>query len=595
MTSNVQSMTMSQTQKRRFVLNLIVCYLLFLLPCYADVDAGTDTIIPDQPLRDGDYLDSANKIFRLQFFSPGTSKSKYVGIFYNVWGFGKDKPVWVANRNTPTPNLFAMLMIDSSDGLLKISYRGGNAIVSTAAPSASNTSATILDNGNLVLRGLNGDGSINRTLWQSFDYPTDTLLPGMKLGINFRTGHKWSLSSWVSNEVPSSGSLTLGGDPNGAIQLIKWWQGNVYWKSGVWEKGRFNNTFYLTQYTDINFSYISNENEKYLTYSVKGNISLAKISIDSNGKIEITRDSLSFGFYECSLSGILEQGCVMEFSPKCRKSNIQFRGRRGVTICNGCGHDENQKLSLFDCEAKCRQNCSCIAFASVYSNGTGCEIFNKDLFFWPSVTSESVVYFLDTGRATKWWIWLIASAGGALLVLSIMCCLIRRNFKRKGENLLKTKAWELWFEERAMELMDLTLELLPCGFGIGIYPADSCPDTSAIRSAARTPLGGSSGLPIEDRINKTNLTSNSFHQIAPTQKTEIIRCINIALLCVQDDATDRPSMTDAISILANESLQLPEPKQPAFFIETTTREAEQETDSEKGCTNDLSISVMRGR
>lgn len=25
--------------------------------------------------------------------------------------------------------------------------------------------------------------------------------------------------------------------------------------------------------------------------------------------------------------------------------------------------------------------------------------------------------------------------------------------------------------------------LLPCGFGIGIYPAYSCPDTSAIRSA----------------------------------------------------------------------------------------------------------------
>lgn len=30
--------------------------------------------------------------------------------------------------------------------------------------------------------------------------------------------------------------------------------------------------------------------------------------------------------------------------------------------------------------------------------------------------------------------------------------------------------------------------LLPCGFGIGIYPADSCPDTSAIRSALAMPI-----------------------------------------------------------------------------------------------------------
>lgn len=30
--------------------------------------------------------------------------------------------------------------------------------------------------------------------------------------------------------------------------------------------------------------------------------------------------------------------------------------------------------------------------------------------------------------------------------------------------------------------------LLPCGFGIGIYPAYSCPDTSAIRSALAMPI-----------------------------------------------------------------------------------------------------------
>ncbi|KAI9186388.1 hypothetical protein LWI28_016758 [Acer negundo] len=39
-------------------------------------------------------------------------------------------------------------------------------------------------------------------MWQSFDHPTDTLLPGMKLGRNFVTGLDKNLSSWKSIEDP---------------------------------------------------------------------------------------------------------------------------------------------------------------------------------------------------------------------------------------------------------------------------------------------------------------------------------------------------------------------------------------------------------
>ncbi|KAJ0075925.1 hypothetical protein Patl1_34168 [Pistacia atlantica] len=46
-------------------------------------------------------------------------------------------------------------------------------------------------------------------MWQSFDYPSDTLLPGMKLGINLQTGHKWFLQSWISDKSPAQGSFSL--------------------------------------------------------------------------------------------------------------------------------------------------------------------------------------------------------------------------------------------------------------------------------------------------------------------------------------------------------------------------------------------------
>ncbi|GKE54463.1 G-type lectin S-receptor-like serine/threonine-protein kinase CES101, partial [Tanacetum coccineum] len=62
----------------------------------------------------------------------------------------------------------------------------------------------------------------------SFDYPTDTLLPGMKLEINFKSGHRWSLSSWASDQLLTPGSFSLTVDPNGTGQLIILGHGNIH-------------------------------------------------------------------------------------------------------------------------------------------------------------------------------------------------------------------------------------------------------------------------------------------------------------------------------------------------------------------------------
>ncbi|KAH1035668.1 hypothetical protein GYH30_055590, partial [Glycine max] len=47
---------------------------------------------------------------------------------------------------------------------------------------------------------------------------------------------------------------------------------------------------------------------------------------------------------------------------------------------------------------------------------------------------------------------------------------------------------------------------------------------------------------------------------------EVLRCIHIGLLCVQEILNDRPTMTMVISYLNNHSLELPSPQQPAFFL-----------------------------
>ncbi|XP_028954061.2 cysteine-rich receptor-like protein kinase 10 isoform X2 [Malus domestica] len=48
-------------------------------------------------------------------------------------------------------------------------------------------------------------------------------------------------------------------------------------------------------------------------------------------------------------------------------------------------------------------------------------------------------------------------------------------------------------------------------------------------------------------------------------RTEVIRCIHISLLCVQEDPADRPTMQSVILMLNSYSLTLPLPQQPVFF------------------------------
>ncbi|KAK4590137.1 hypothetical protein RGQ29_020620 [Quercus rubra] len=50
--------------------------------------------------------------------------------------------------------------------------------------------------------------------------------------------------------------------------------------------------------------------------------------------------------------------------------------------------------------------------------------------------------------------------------------------------------------------------------------------------------------------------------------TEMMRCIKIGLLCVQENASDRPSMTSVVPMLNGNLDPIPTPKQPASFMQS---------------------------
>ncbi|XP_060184108.1 G-type lectin S-receptor-like serine/threonine-protein kinase LECRK3 [Lycium barbarum] len=94
-----------------------------------------------------------------------------VGI--SMAGMPKKIAVWTANRDSPAVPSSAVLVL-TNDGRLIVKV--GEKDIPVINPSQAIASASMLDTGNFVL--YNSDHSI---IWQSFDYPTNTLLPGQNM------------------------------------------------------------------------------------------------------------------------------------------------------------------------------------------------------------------------------------------------------------------------------------------------------------------------------------------------------------------------------------------------------------------------------
>ncbi|KAK7388339.1 hypothetical protein VNO78_23154 [Psophocarpus tetragonolobus] len=77
---------------------------------------------------------------------------------------------------------------------------------------------------------------------------------------------------------------------------------------------------------------------------------------------------------------------------------------------------------------------------------------------------------------------------------------------------------------------------------------------------------------------------------------KIMRCMHVALLCVEENSADRPSMLEVDSLLKNEGAAIDTPKMPAFSV--TKREDDEET-SRSGIKlysiNDVTISQLAPR
>ena len=346
---------------RKLILGLLCLLLFYLGPSSSQLPT---TLVQGQELVFLTELYSASGKFKIGFIDL-TGGPGYIGIWYNDNRFRENNTLWVANRDNPVFNARSLTIDDNGD--LKIRYNGDRSFVLYSGHEASNVSAVLLNTGNFVLSEI----SSGRQLWQSFDYPSHVLLPGMKLGVDRKTGQRWNLTSWRSQEVPASGNFTFGLHPNRTDQLVILLHGDIYWTSGYVNVN--SSSFRLTN-SNYSFDYTSNENETYFSYSAAADIYSPQLSINYLGVLSDDRGAI----VNCSSdSSYLNEGCVAKVNLQCRSLNETFSRVFGSWHDDGFKFNEGDNLTLMDCKAKCLNNCSCVAYASTNEeNQTGCEIWS---------------------------------------------------------------------------------------------------------------------------------------------------------------------------------------------------------------------------
>ena len=317
--------------------------------------------------------------------------------------------VWTAHRNDPPISIDTRLVLNNSGWLLLIGPGDQVKPISNASEPAS--SASMLDSGNFVLYR-----SSSRILWQSFDYPTDTILVGQSLRVNT------VLISSASRINHSTGGFTLVMHFDGLlanVPMIRTTTGNdIYWHSDTAGQGYNVSTnlgddgrIYMLNSTGFNIKNLTDgrhPRDPSVTYRVTLDVDgiFRLYSHDFSSNSGSTTTILWEPFKDgcmvkglCGLNGFCTlmdteavcscppgfifvdpdypfRGCGRNFTrPSCarnKKENIRYSM---LSLENTAWLDEPYAFYMSMTKDECRESClqDCYCEAALYSN----EICNK--------------------------------------------------------------------------------------------------------------------------------------------------------------------------------------------------------------------------
>nr|POE76396.1 g-type lectin s-receptor-like serine/threonine-protein kinase [Quercus suber] len=651
---------------------------VFCLLSFFRLSATIDTIIPSHSIRDGETLVSAGGTFELGFFSPGNSKGRYLGIWYRI---STDTVIWVANRETLIANRSGVLKVTNEGNIVLFNNTNSTVWSSNTSRAAASPVVKLLDSGNLVVKDGNGNG-LENLLWQSFDYPCDTLMPGMKLGKNFVTGRDWFLTSWKSTDDPAKGEFSLRIDTHGLPQQVSMKGDKIKARGGPWNGLSFSGYPRLRPNPIFEYEFVMNKTEVYYVYTLVNSSVFSRLvfypsgvwgrliwrdqthswEIYSTSQVDQCENYAYCGAYAtCNSNRSPVCACLQGFvskSPKNWNSVDWSDGcvRRTPLECNRDGFLKytnvklpdtssswfNITMSLEECEELCLKNCSCTAYSNldIRGKGSGCLLWFGNLNDMRVDQDGQDIYIrlanseLDNSEKNRHsskikQVRIIV--GSALLVMGILILgvisyvwkkkisfkgITRKNYnyvddtmnpKISDFGLARTFGGDQT-EAKTKRIVGTHGYMSPEYAGYGQFSIKSDVFSFGVLvleivSGKRNRefchfddhlnlLGLAWRLWIEDQAME--LIDKSIGDMF-TLSDQVLRCIHVGLLCVQQRPEDRPDMSSVVLMLSSESL-LPKPRQPGFYSEKARPIADSSsTKHEPVSTNEISMTLLKGR
>ncbi|KAL4636379.1 hypothetical protein ACB092_03G003200 [Castanea dentata] len=673
---------------------------------------AVDSITQSQSLSDSKNttLVSKNGRFALGFFSPGNSNNRYLGIWYN--NIPVKTVVWVANRLDPIPDSSGLFMVNSIGSPVLLSSNKAVHWSANSTKQARNPIVQLLDSGNLVLREENEDNY----LWQSFDYPSDTWLPGMKIGWDLRTGLERRLTEWKSLDDPSPGEMSWGMELHNFPDLVMMKGSQKYMRSVPWNGDSFGG-IYEFQGTLVyyNFTFVSNKYELYFIYELINNSAIIRAVLNQSmymgyvwvgekegwsmylnspkDKCDVYNLCGAYGNCIISESPICQclegfkpvsletwdpdewsRGCIRSTQLSCQdKDKIRFVKFAGLKLPATTYSWLNVSMNLEECRVKCLNNCSCTAYANsdMKDGGSGCAIwFNdltdirqleansnrQDLYIRMSASEQEV----KNKQKTKVVVIVVVAIAIVFGVLMIPYCIWKRsNFRDPIRHGIKDWATRTHIIEGIVQgllylhqysrlqiihrdlkasnilldkdmnpkISDFGLARIFCGNGsqatnriVGTYgymsPEYAMEGLFSVKSDVFSfgvllleILSGkkNTGFYESDSINLIGYAWNLWKSnrslelmdpiLGDTPPTNVfLSYINIALLCLQENAVDRPTISDVISMFNKDPALLPSPKKPAFSFGRGMEDLGSSKRNPEICSlNDMPVSILEAR
>ncbi|KAE8667300.1 Serine/threonine kinase [Hibiscus syriacus] len=493
------------------VILLLFCTLMWWP--HATVSITLESLNATGSIRDGDTMVSAGGIFKLGFFSPGSSTKRYLGIWYTN---SNTTVPWVANQETPLNDTSGVLHV-TNHGILILVGGNGHSVWSSNASNlplrpVGRPVVQLLDSGNLVVTDGTGDTDSGNFIWQSFDYPCDTFIAGMKIGKDFRTGLDRYLISWTSSDDPSPGMFTYRFELSGFPEVIVRDSSTIRFRSGPYNGLRLSGMLEMKENPIYTFDFVFNEQDLYLTFNPRNSSTLLRgvLSSENGSIVPFMWNDPNRGWIQnlplyidncdryalCGANGICDNNrspvcsCLSGFSPNNPDewNSVPGSGGCGRNIqlnCSSVGYIRvpnvkvpetkhswyNYSMNLHECKNLCSSNCSCTGYANldITKGGSGCLLWFTDLIdmryisdsgqdIYIKVSASEIAQNESTRHATKaknrTRIIATSSAlsAGVLIAVLTIVLFLRRKKNLKGLLSLKSDNFSDYQSSKDLEL-----------------------------------------------------------------------------------------------------------------------------------------------